>query len=58
MPVEIPCMTGLPRRLLASGRVLAVLKRRFAGARTASPRQFAGEMIHYQRGRFAIVGDL
>ncbi len=58
MHAEIPRLTGLLRRLSAPGRVLEVLKRRFTGARTASPRQFEGEMIHYQRGRFAIVGDL
>jgi hypothetical protein len=58
MHAEITRITGLLRCLSAPGRVLEVLKRRFAGARTASPRQFEGEMIHYQRGRFAIVGDL
>lgn len=58
MHAEIAPVTVLPRRVPAPGRVLAVLKRRFTGARTAAPRQFEGETIQYQRGRFAIVGDL
>jgi Calcineurin-like phosphoesterase len=58
MHVEMPPVTGYPRRPPLPGRVLEVLKRRLLGAHTASPRQYEGEMMHYQRGRFAIIGDL
>lgn len=58
MHAEIAPTTGRPRRLPAPRRVLEMLKRWRTGAYSASPRQGEGEIMHYQRGRFAIVGDL
>jgi len=57
MHAEITSVTGGSRRLPLPGRALEVLKRRFVGA-AVSPRQFEGEKISYQTGRFAIIGDL
>lgn len=58
MHAEMTPIVGLPRRLPFPGRVLEVLQRQSGGAHTPLPRQSAGERMHYQRGRFAIVGDL
>ena len=38
--------------------MLSKVKQQLEGFRTPLPRQFAGEPIHFQSGRFAIVGDL
>ena len=44
------------RRLPPPGSILAILKQRFGGTRAEPPRQC--ESIPYNKGRFAIIGDV
>jgi Icc-related predicted phosphoesterase len=46
------------RRIPPPGKVFDLLRRRFGSTHLTPPRRFAGGMIHYRSGRFAIVGDL
>jgi hypothetical protein len=58
MHAESTVRTALRQRLPARDRVREALQRRFVGAHTVSPQPDADETLHYQRGRFAIIGDL
>jgi len=58
MSTKMPLALPRSRRLRLPSKVLSMVQQRLSGSRLEPPRPFAGGAIHFQSGRFAIVGDL